>query len=162
MPGKSGHQALRELTGRARLDRRAQVVQGHRQAERGCDLEVGCVGRVAAKNAAFDPVVDAVEPSREGGEVSLDRVVRYVVDPDLGGDDRRGGCDGHAVGDTDLRAVEVRAERLAVALDRVPEDAPDAVLEDLVAPPLGVLDLDALSGVRGEERRVGLDLVERL
>ncbi len=110
---------------------------------------------------SIQPSMRSSQPGKAARSASTASSVTSLI-AQLGGDDGRGRRDGHPVRDADLRAVEVGAKRRAVALDRVPEDPPDSVLEDLVAPALRVLDLDALRRVGGEERRVGLDLVERL
>ena len=158
--GKVGDGAKRHLARGTLLDRRPQVVQGHRQAKAGGDLEVGRVRRIAPEHALRDPVVHPLELARERRHVGADRLVVGAVHPGGGGDDRRGGPDGEPDRHPELGALGVAAKRRAIALQRVPEDPAHGRLEDLVAPALGLLDRDPLVGVRRIERRLGADAVE--
>ena len=160
MAGKVGDGAQRHLTCGTLLDRRPQVVQRHRQAKAGGDLEVGRVRRIAPEHALRDPVVHPLELARECRQVGADRLVIGAVHSGGGGDDRCGGPDGEPDRHPEPGALGVAAKRRAIALQRVPEDPAHGRLEDLVAPALGLLDRDPLVGVRRIERRLGADAVE--
>ena len=79
MAGKVGDGAQRHLPGGTLLDHRPQVVQGHRQAKAGGDLEVGRVRRIAPEHALGDPVVHLVELAGKRREVGADRLVVGAV-----------------------------------------------------------------------------------
>ena len=63
------------LAGRSALDRRADVVERHQQADAGRDLEVGGVDVGAAQDALGDPVVDSLQRAGQSREVGADVVV---------------------------------------------------------------------------------------
>src|SRR4051794_4602565 len=75
LPGELGNEPHRELARRALLDRRPQIVEGHRQPEGGGDLEVGGVRLVSAHDAVLDPAVDPIEVTRQRREVGPDVLV---------------------------------------------------------------------------------------
>ena len=79
-PGKSGDDAKRQLARGPRLDRRAQIVEAHQQAQARGDLDVGGVRLLAAEHAVGDPGVDLVEGARQRREVGADRLVGRAVE----------------------------------------------------------------------------------
>src|SRR5262249_29694997 len=63
--GKVGNEALRQPAGGSRFHTRAQVVEGHQQADARGDLIVGGSGWLAAEHAVRDQSVDMV---KQGGQ----------------------------------------------------------------------------------------------
>ena len=121
---------------------------------------VAGVQLIAAENACGDPVVDALEHPRECCEVGTDVVVCRLVEARRERDERLAGLHRETDRNAESCALGVGRERMAIAAQRVPEDAPRHALKVLVAPRLGRLDLRAGRRIGGEEGRVGLNAVE--
>jgi dihydrofolate reductase len=153
-------EALRQLAGRPVLDRRAEVGHRHRQTDRGRDLEVGGVRRLAADRPRGNQGVDPVEHRGEGAEGGDRVVVGGFVEAGREGHDRRRRLHREPDREPDLGALRVAPQRLLVVLHPPPEDLADRVLQILVAEALGLLDRGAGGRVGGEEGRLGDEAVE--
>src|SRR3954453_20556383 len=89
-----------------------------------------------------------------------DRLVTRTVHPARGGADRPSGLHGEADRDAEPRALGLARHRRPVALQRVPQNPAHGWVEDLLAPPLGVLDGHAGLRLVRIEGRAGPDRVE--
>src|SRR3954453_6830498 len=143
----------------ASVGRAVEVPNGEQGAYRGRDLEVSGVRYLAADHLPGDQLIDDVERRRHRG----DRVADLLIAVDLvrHAASRRRVDPGGEAGEGNADLLRDHHPRLGTVNREPADDSARDVLEDLIAPALGLLDPGAPLRIVWEQRRLGFDLLER-